>query len=565
MRERISKLILPVSQDADLARQEFVLNVALLGLTGLGLLFTVIATVLWLMGKIPATGTIVGLGVLPFYLGAYWFNRRGWTHLAAFFPVIALLLGMAGATIQVGIGHSTLIGFAMATSLASLLLGLRRALYFALLGSMAYVTIGLLQASGQLSWAIPPEASVAADGAAIVTGLATLIVFNWLGDRQLRQALLKERVLTAELQTQQAQLEQRVAERTSDLARRSAQLNAAIQVARETVALQDMPQLLDKTVQLISDHFGFYHSGIFLLDPSGKWAVLQAASSEGGQRMLARGHRLSVGREGIVGHVTGRGEPRIALDVGDDAVFFDNPDLPYTCSELALPLKVRGEIIGALDVQSIERAGFSDEDVAVLQILADQVAMAISNARLFRQAQERLEAERRAYGQASREAWTEILHVRPSIGYRYDIEGVTPLPAQPHARSRAASVVEDRGEDESKLAKLTLPIRVRGQIIGRINAHKPDEAGEWTPDEIALMEALTEQLNIALESARLHQHTQRRAIRERLTSEVTGRMRQTMDVETVLKTAVDEIYQALDLSELVIRMKTEEPEDVLSQ
>lgn len=560
MRERISKWITPISQDADLARREYVLNVALLGLTGLGLLFTVAATLLWLMGKIPAIGTVVGLGVLPFYLGAYWLNRRGLTNLAAFFPVTALLLGMAGATIQVGIGHSTLIGFAMVTSLASLLLGLQRALFFALLGSLAYVIIGLLQASGQLSQAISPEASIAADGAAMVTGLATLIVFYWLGDQQLRRALSKERVLTAELQAQQAQLEQRVAERTATLARRSAQLNAAIQVARETVALQDMPQLLDRTVQLVSDHFDIYHVGIFLLDPSGKWAVLQAASSEGGQRMLARGHRLLVGEEGIVGHVTGRGEPRIALDVGEDAVFFDNPDLPYTCSELALPLRVRGEIIGALDVQSIERAGFSDEDVAVLQILADQVAMAISNARLFQQAQESLEAERRAYGQASREAWAEIFQVRPGIGYRYDLKGVTPLVSS-NIGSAGAPVSKDGGEDESKLARLSLPVRVRGHVIGKIDARKPEGAGEWTAEETALMEALTEQLNIALESARLHQDTQRRAARERLISEVTGRMRQTLDVETVLKTAVDEIYQALDLSELVIRMTSEAPDN----
>jgi GAF domain-containing protein len=560
MSERILKWTTPVSQDPDLARREYVLNVALLGLTGLGLLFTLAATLLWLIGKIPATGTVVGLGVLPFYLGAYWLNRRGLTNLATFFPVTGLLLGMAGATIQVGIGHSTLIGFTMVTSLASLLLGLRRALFFALLGSLAYVIIGLLQASGQLNQAISPEASIAADGAAMVTGLATLIVFYWLGDQQLRQALSKERVLTTELQAQQAQLEQRVAERTAALARRSAQLNAAIQVARETVALQDMPQLLDRTVQLISDHFDIYHVGIFLLDPSRKWAVLQAASSEGGQRMLVRGHRLLVGKEGIVGYVTGSGESRIALDVGEDAVFFDNPDLPYTCSELALPLMVRGEIIGALDVQSVERAGFSDEDVAVLQILTDQVAMAITNARLFQQAQESLEAERRAYAQTSREAWAEILQVGPGIGYRYDLKGVTPL-ASSYTRSSGAPVSRDGGQDESELAKQSLPVRVRGHVIGRVDARKPEGAGEWTAEETALMEALIEQLNIALESARLHQDTRRRAIRERLISEVTGRMRQTLDVETVLKTAVDEIYEALDLSELVIRMTSEAPDN----
>ncbi len=564
MVERISKWITPVSEDPDLTRQEYVLNVALSGLIGLGLLFAVGATFLWLLGKIPAIGTVVGFGVLPFYLLAYRLNRRGRTRLAAYFPVTALLLGMAGATFQVGIGHSTLIGFAMVTALAGLLLGLRPALLFTLLGTSAYVLIGILQASGQLPAAMLPAATIAADGIAIATGLATLIVFNWLTNQQLSRTLRQERLLTTQLQAGQAQLEQRVAERTADLARRGAQLEAAAQVARETVALQDLRQLLDKTARLISQHFGFYHAGIFLLDPGGQWAVLQAASSKGGQRMLARGHRLRVGQEGIVGYVTGRGESRIALDVGADATYFDNPDLPETRSEMALPLQVRGEVIGALDVQSTEREAFDAEDVAVLQTLADQVAVAISNAWLFQQAQESLEAERRAYRQLSREAWRELLRARPGGGYRY--EGGIVAPVDGHHDITTASFQRE-GDVDAKpaeaLPELTLPVQVRGQRIASISAHKPREAGAWTGEEIALMETLAEQLGQALESARLHQDTQRRAAYERLTSEAAARMRQTLDVEAVLQTAVEEIYQALGLSEVMIRMTDEEPEDSL--
>jgi GAF domain-containing protein/HAMP domain-containing protein len=351
--------------------------------------------------------------------------------------------------------------------------------------------------------------------------------------------------MTAQLREHIGGLEQRVAERTHDLERRTQYLEASAQVAHAVAATLDPQQLLEQVVSLISEHFGFYHTGIFLLDASGEWAVLQAASSEGGQRMLARNHQLRVGRVGIVGYVTGRGEPRIALDVGEDAIYFDNPDMPETRSEMALPLRVRGEIIGALDVQSKEPEAFSEEDVSVLQTLADQVAMAISNARLFQQAQESLAAERRAYGIQSSEAWEEMLRARSTLGYRCDAGGIAPVTERFAAHDGAVE----------ELPTVEIPVTVHGgQVIGAISARKPHNAGEWTTDEISLLETLTEQLNVALESARLHQDTQRRATRERLIGDITARIRETLDMETMLKTAAQEVRQALDLPEVVIRL-----------
>ncbi|MCK4315541.1 MAG: GAF domain-containing protein, partial [Anaerolineae bacterium] len=165
--------------------------------------------------------------------------------------------------------------------------------------------------------------------------------------------------------------------------RRATQLAAASEVARDATAILDVDQLLHETVQLISEQFGFYHAGVFLVDDKHEYAVLRAASSEGGRRMLSRGHKLEVGKVGMVGYVTDTGKPRIALDVGKDAVHFVNPDLPETRSEMTLPLRVHGEVIGALDVQSTEESAFTGEDVAVLQTMADQLANAIENARLF--------------------------------------------------------------------------------------------------------------------------------------------------------------------------------------
>ncbi|RLC67269.1 MAG: hypothetical protein DRI48_02750 [Chloroflexi bacterium] len=331
----------------------------------------------------------------------------------------------------------------------------------------------------------------------------------------------------------------------TSLERRANYLEATAEVAREATSTLDPQELLSRVATLISERFNFYHTGIFLVDSSGEWAVLQAASGAGARRMLARQHRLKVGQEGIVGYVTGRGEHRIALDAGPDAVFFDNPDLPNTRSEIALPLRARGEIIGALDVQSTEPAAFSDEDVAVLQTLADQIAMAISNAQLFRQVQESLEATRRAYGELSRQAWAEMVRTRPKTGYYCDDSGTIPI----------TKLSDVHGDGE--LPAISIPVKVRGQVIGTIRTRKPGEAGEWTPQEIALLETLTERLAEALESARLYEDAQSRAWRERLVGEITARMRQTLDLETVLETAVQDIRQALNLPEVTVRLTTQ--------
>ncbi|MBN1659548.1 MAG: GAF domain-containing protein [Anaerolineae bacterium] len=397
--------------------------------------------------------------------------------------------------------------------------------------------------------------------------------------------------MTTRLRETLAGLEERVAERTHDAERRALQVQAAAEVGRAAASIRDLDDLLTQVTHLISERFGFYHAGIFLLDSTGEYVVLRAANSPGGQRMLARGHRLRVGEAGIVGYVTGRRESRIALNVGQDAVFFDNPDLPETRSEMALPLMAGGQLLGALDVQSREAGAFSEEDVDVLRLLADQVAVSIENAQLFAESQRALEVERRIYGQLSRDAWREILRSQQAAGYRCNRQGVYALEAPkegapkeggPGDKARGGRGAEVRGvegrdrcgvlgdpreaapgeaapkesapKEGGTASCLLLPIRVRDQVLGTVALHKPEEAGAWTADERALMETLTDQLSVALESARLYSDTQRRAARERLIGEVTAHMRESLDIETVLKTTASEMRQVLDLDNLVIRL-----------
>jgi PAS domain S-box-containing protein len=169
---------------------------------------------------------------------------------------------------------------------------------------------------------------------------------------------------------------------------RADRLKAVARVGEVVAGLTELGEVLNLTVDLIRDRFGFYHVSIFLLDEAGEWAVVRASTGEVGKIMVERPHRLGVGSNSIVGYVTANAKPRIALDVGEDAVHFENPLLPDTRSEMALPLISRGTVIGALDVQSVEPNAFTEEDVETLQIMADQLTTAIENARLFEQTRE---------------------------------------------------------------------------------------------------------------------------------------------------------------------------------
>ena len=350
------------------------------------------------------------------------------------------------------------------------------------------------------------------------------------------------------------------------LAKRATQLQTAATIAREAAAIRGLDQLLVETVRLVSRGFGFYHASIYLLDESGDYAILRAASSDGGQRMLERGHRLRVGEEGIVGHVTHDGAARVALDVGANAVSFDDSDLPETRSEAAVPLKVGKQIVGALDVQSTVPEAFTDEAVQVLQTLADQVAVAISNARLLQQAEAALESERQAHGEATRAGWQRLLRTDRNLGARHDPRGLLPRETDWGEDMRRA-VEEERtvhrpasveGSDEADaLGSLTVPIKVRGEVIGVLKAYKSGdeaESPEWTPEQVTVLESLSQQLGVALESARLHRDTERRAARERLVSEVAAQMRESLELSTVIKTAAQGIRQAMGLPAVTVRL-----------
>lgn len=354
--------------------------------------------------------------------------------------------------------------------------------------------------------------------------------------------------MAQELQDLYAGLEARIAKRTRALESLAEQMRISAEVGRAATTVLDPEELQQYVVRLVSDQFGFYHTGLFLVDESEQYAMLRAASSAGGKSMLERQHRLRVG-EGIVGRVIESAELYIVLDTTEDPIYYANPDLPETRSEVALPLRARGRTFGALDVQSVETQAFTDENVIVFELLADQVALALDNARLYQEAQSRLHEVERLYGQYSREAWAEI--ARAGLrGYRFTrAQGVSDEPVwyeeMTDALAAQGAVQAGMSEGEASEADqghaLAIPIRARNQVVGVLDLRKSPEAGPWTPDEISLIEALVGQMGPTLESSRLFEDAQRRANRERLVGEVTSDMRESLKLEDVLLAAVREI------------------------
>jgi len=345
--------------------------------------------------------------------------------------------------------------------------------------------------------------------------------------------------------------------------RRDLQLQTVADVARIASEVLDVNTLLQQAVDLLCEQLDLYYAGLFLVDtteapaefasaPRRQWAVLRAGTGEAGAQMIARRHRLEVGGSSMIGQCVATEEARIALDVGAEAVRFDNPLLPETRSELALPLRSRGGVIGALTIQSTEAAAFGQDDIAVLQALADQLANAIENIRLFEQTQSALRDLEMIQQQYVRETWSgrevstllaDYEVARPGIP---PLQDVNVLPEIQEALTRQEAVILSGNTQDVDHAALVAPISLRDQVIGALGIHDEDQRRRWTEDEIALVETIAERMGIIAETLRLLEETQRRAARERLTREITDQIRGALTVNEAVQRALQQMGQALE-------------------
>ena len=370
-------------------------------------------------------------------------------------------------------------------------------------------------------------------------------------------------IMTVRLGLALENLEQRVKDRTADLetsnalTRKNAQeLEAVSDISRLVTSVQDIDQLLPIIAHSISERFSFYHTGIFLLNESKDLVVLSAASSEGGQRMLKRKHSLKVEPNSLVGYVASRGQARIAQNVGQDAAFLTNPDLPDTKSEIALPLRTGTQLIGVLDVQSIQPNAFSEQDVVILNTLANQVAISIQNARSFSEMQRALTESENIYQQFILQGWKQIIKETPVLGYKYSQYGLTPIDSLSEVQkteSVSPGLAVANQDDHSTI--LSIPIKLREQIIGNISIHQTNlSSRELDEDELSIIQATVERAALALENARLLEDSQRRASRERAIGEISSKISEKSDIDAILRSTVEELGKKLRDAEITVEI-----------
>ncbi|GAB4501402.1 MAG: hypothetical protein Fur0035_09440 [Anaerolineales bacterium] len=314
---------------------------------------------------------------------------------------------------------------------------------------------------------------------------------------------------------------------------RTEQLKAVNDVAQVATSILEPDKLISQVVNVITQRFGYYYAAIFLVNE--RWAELKDATGTAGEILKARHHRLLIGGNSMVGSAIQSREAHIALDVGDAPVRFNNPLLPNTRSEIALPLIVGERVVGALDVQSTRESDFKPEDIATLQSLANQVAIALENARLFGEMTDSLDELRQANQQYVSSAWSDRLK-SGSIEY---VTGASALLA---------------GESENS-QRISIPLKLREQAIGNIEI---ETGQEWSSEDQTWVESLATQLGVSLENARLLEESQQAALRERLSASIVQKLWGAGSVENILQTAVRELGRALEASEAIIDLKVED-------
>jgi GAF domain-containing protein len=543
----------PVHDDPDRERVARLAYTILLLLLGLVVVFSAIASVfspadLGVMLILSAIVVVVALSLL-------YVLQRGAIQLVSVLLTTAFFGAITWAILSYqGVRDLAVTGYFVVIVLAGFLLGGRAVVGYALACMAVIVGAYAAEVSGLLPVQIDEVVSpLTLSSLMLMLGLVTLLLS--MAVRNIAETFHQVRVSARELEEANREL---AASRdvlqlhAREVEQRSTYVEASAEVARVATSILDTRLLASRVVELIQERFNLYYVGLFLLDETEQWAVLRAGTGKAGQAMLARGHRIAMG-EGMIGWAIAERRSRIALDAQVDAVRLVQTELPETRSEAALPLRSRGQVVGALTVQDRRPNAFDPDRVVVLQTMADQVAVALDNARLFAESQAALEAERRAYGEISRRAWAEMVRSGVDLGYISNQEGEL-LAASGTWRSEMIQASETGQKVQNGGASLAIPIKIREHVEGVVRLQKPQEAGPWTADEITLMEDLTEQLEVALESARLYQDTQRRAAEEQLLSEVTSRIRETLDMDTVLQTAIREIGDALDLAEVEVRM-----------
>jgi GAF domain-containing protein len=306
---------------------------------------------------------------------------------------------------------------------------------------------------------------------------------------------------------------------------RGEQLEAIFEVGQAALLIQNLDQLIEKVVSQIGDRFGYYFAALYLVDQTERWAELKGGTGAAGQVLLANKHRLDLSERSLVA-LTVASKQMQSSQLATDAPG-RNPLLPYTRSEVALPLVSGDRIFGVLDVHSTSEAAFAQQEVRTLQNIANQVAAALQNARLYDEAQQSLQEMKASQKTYLKTSWDALISQRPTLGY----------------------TVGDDAEDDSSV---TMPLTLRDQKIGEISL---TGGGEWTAEERSIVEAVAAQAALALENARLVEESQSLAARDHLLADITSKVWAATTIDGILQTAIRELGRALESDEAAIQLK----------
>jgi GAF domain-containing protein len=499
--------------------------------------------------------------------------RRLNTTLRTFILVgLAYLAGSLSLWIDGPLGSGGLY-LLLAPLLFSILIQQKAAAYAAGMSFVIYVALAIAH---HLGWLQPAEVLTISQWDVVLNLSATFCMLlvastliQWLFSSALITALREAQGGYSAAMHSQTLLQERADELATAnalLQRRTLQLQtAALVSSAAALSALDLDALMQQVVNSIHDQLDLQHAGLFLTDETGEWAVLRAGTGEAGQQMLAHRYSVVVNPYSAVGWCIVNAQARITADA-ERITIVDAIDpaqvtrlLPDTRSEAVLPLRSRGRLLGTLNLRSIQPNAFSADDVPILQTMADQIAVAIDNAQSFTRAQANLREFEEAQRRYVRERWSRFLPARTAPAYERTQPGVAALggsmpPEVERAMiEREIVVLPDTG-DGTAPAALVAPITLRGEVIGALGLHDAKDGREWTVDEIALIEAIADQMSLAIENARLLEETQQRAERERLIADITTRVRAYMDLEGIMQTAVRELGVALDADRAFIRL-----------
>jgi GAF domain-containing protein len=348
--------------------------------------------------------------------------------------------------------------------------------------------------------------------------------------------IIQSRELTDELEEKSTQLELQ----TQKLKKRSDILEFTAYVNRSLASILEPDQILLQAARHIREKFNLEHVYIFLLDETRSKLQLNISDGANTSRRLVPGRSIPLGM-GLFSKIIETGLAQINVESQELTTPLEDL-IPPTASYAAFPLGTRDRVQGIISMHSLAPTIFEPDDLLAVQILVDQIAVLLANAQLFAEREVALEAERRAYGQMSQEAWGTFIQKRVQQGYRRDQGGISTI---------GAENISNTGNDTNTRS---FPIRLRGKIIGYVDAKKPSRTGEWNASEMNVLSTLSDRLESALDTARLYEETQQLAAQEKIISQATTRMRESLDIQNILKTATQEIAQSLGLEALEIQL-----------